>query len=83
MEGVISKASSVFKDSPEPWRPPALLHQLRDAGPLCRWQHLGIERFWTDKWLRLVLRKHSKLDDVFVSVILVLYPINVIHPRKE
>ena len=83
MEGIISEAGSVFKDSPEPRRPPALLDQLRHARPLGGWQHFGVESFRTHKWLLLVLRKHSELDDVFVSVVLVHYPLNVIHPGKE
>ena len=83
MERVISKSSSVLKDFPEPWRPPALLDQLRHARPLCGRQHLCIQSFWTLKWLRLVLCIHSKLDDVLISVVLILYSINVIHPGKR
>ena len=82
MERIIAKASSVFEDFPEPWRPPALLHQLRHAGPLGRREHLCVQSFRTHKWLRLVLCIHTELDYVFVSVVLVLYPVDVIHPGK-
>ena len=83
MEGIISKASSVLKDRPDPWWPPPLLDQLGHTGPLGGRQHLPVQSFWTLKWLRLVLCIHCKLDNVFVSVVLVLYPINSTHPGKR
>ena len=83
MERIISEASSILKDPPEPWWPPPLLDQLCHTGPLGRRQHLGVQSFWTFEVLRLVLCKHSELDNVFVSQVLVLYPINVIHPEKS
>ena len=83
MEGIISKASSVLKDLPEPWWPPPLLDQLGHTGPLGGRQHLPVQSFWTLEGLSLILCKHPELDNVFVSQILILYPIDIIHPEKS
>ena len=83
MEGIISKASSVFPDLSEPWRPPPLLHKLSHARPLCRWKHLFVKSFWTLKGHRIVLGVHAELNNVFISVVLVRYSLDVFHPARK
>ena len=83
MERIISKAGSIFEDLPEPGRPPALLHQLCHTWPLGWRQHLAVQGLGTLELLHLVLGVHPELDDVLVSVVLVLDPVDVLHPGRR
>ena len=83
MERIISKAGSIFEDLPEPGRPPTLLHQLCHTWPLGWRQHLAVQGLGTLELLHLVLGVHPELDDVLVAVVLVLDPVDVLHPGRK